>query len=147
MSVKITYYSPEKLYPIDDAHPEEVEYVVTSDISGDEIDEDEIWLVDGDVCSEEEMLNYFFNEYVEKVEDEKEYQKAKEWLIKYIDYKEEDFEEHPVILKINVPWEHGPFQYAVERDFSPIGDNYIPDDFKQVDVEDLLDLYDNREWW
>lgn len=146
MGIKVTYYSPEVLYPIDDAHPEEIDYVVTSDISGDEIDDDEIWLVDGDVCSKEEMLNYFFDEYVEEVTDEKEYQKGKEWILKnFIGYTEEDFKTHPVILKINVPWEHGPFQYALEDNFNPIGDDFIPDDFRNVDAEDLLDLYDDEE--
>lgn len=138
MGLKITYYSPAVLYPIDDAHPEEVDYVVTSDLSGDEIDDDEIWEVDGDICSEEEMLNIFYDEYVSEIKDEEEYQKGKQWLIKNYSYEEKDFEEHPTMLKINVPYRNDDCQYALEDDFNPVvDDDYLPKDFKQVDVDDL----------
>lgn len=138
MGLKITYYSPAVLYPIDDAHPEEVEYIVTSDISGDEIDDDDIWEVDGDICSREEMLDIFYDQYVSKVTDEEEYQLAKEWLINTYSYKEDDFKDHPTILCIDIPFDnHQDHQYALEDDFDPVGDDYLPDDFKQVDVDDL----------
>lgn len=138
MGLKITYYSPAVLYPIDDAHPEEIDYVVISDISGDEIDDDDIWEVDGEICSREEMLDIFYDQYVSEVTDEEEYQKGKQWLIENFSYEEKDFEEHPTMLKIDVPYgKNDDYQYALEDDFDPVGDDYLPDDFKQVDVDDL----------
>ena len=138
MGLKITYYSPAVLYPIDAAHPEEVEYVVTSDISGNEIDDDDIWEVDGEICSEKEMLDIFYDYYVSEVTDEEEYQKGKEFLIKNFSYEEKDFEEHPTMLKIDVPYgKNDDYQYALEDDFDPIGNDYLPDDFRHLDVNDL----------
>ena len=138
MGLKITYYSPAVLYPIDDAHPEEIDYVVISDISGDEIDDDDIWEVDGEICSREEMLDIFYDQYVSEVTDEEEYQKGKQWLIENFSYEEKDFEEHPTMLKIDVSYgKNDDYQYALEDDFDPVGVDYLPDDFKQVDVDDL----------
>ena len=138
MGLKINYYSPATLYPIDNAHPEEFDYVVTSDLSGDEIDDDEIWEVDGEICSEKEMLDIFYDSYVSEVTDEEEYQKGKEWLIREFSYEEQDFEEHPTMLKIDVPYgRKDDCQYALEKDFDPIGNDYLPDDFRHLDVSDL----------
>ena len=138
MGLKITNYSPAVLYPIDDAHPEEIDYVVISDISGDEIDDDDIWEVDGDICYREEMLDIFYDNYVSEVTDEEEYQKGKEWLIRECSYEEQDFEEHPIMLKIDVSYgKNDDCQYALKDDFDPVGDDYLPDDFRQVDVDDL----------
>lgn len=138
MGLKIINYSPAVLYPIDDAHPEEFDYVVISDISGDEINDDEIWEVDGEICSEKEMLDIFYDSYVSEVTDEEEYQKGKEWLIREVSYEEQDFEKHPTMLKIDVPYgRNDDCQYALENDFDPIGDDYLPDDFRHLDVNDL----------
>ena len=138
MGLKITYYSPAVLYPIDDAHPEEIDYVVISDISGDEIADGDIWEVDGQICSEKEMLDIFYDQYVSKVTDEEEYQKGKEWIIREFHYEEQDFEEHPTILKIDIPYgKNDDYQYALENDFDPIGNDYLPDDFRHLDVSDL----------
>ena len=138
MGLKIINYSPAVLYPIDSAHPEEFDYVVISDLSGDEIDDDEIWEVDGEICSEKEMLDIFYDSYVSEVTDEEEYQKGKEWLIRELSYEEQDFEEHPTMLKIDVPYgRNNDYQYALEKDFDPIGNDYLPDDFRHLDVNDL----------
>lgn len=125
MSVKIPCYSPKKV--------------------------NEVWLVDGEICYEKEMLDIFYDNYVSEVTDEEEYQKGKQWLIKNFSYEEKDFEEHPTMLKIDVLYgRNDDCQYALENDFDPIGNDYLPDDFKQVDVEDLLYLYDldldDMEW-
>ena len=134
-------YSPEVLYPIDDAHPEEVGYdiEVDSDISGKDITGKEIWELDDEtICSKEEMLDIFYDSYVSKVTNEEEYQKGKEWLIREFLYEEQDFEEHPTMLKIDVPYERDDdCQYALENDFDPIDNNYLPDDWRELDEADL----------
>lgn len=135
MGLKITHYSPAMLYPIDNAHPDETEYGVFSDISGDEINEDEIWEVDGDICSEEEMLDIFYDSYVSEVEDEEEYQKGKQLLIGSHKYQEKDFDNHPNMLKVYNADDD--YDYVLEDDFSPIMDGYLPDDFKHLDISDL----------
>ena len=145
MPVYITnyYYSPAKLYPVDDAHPEECDYdlEVISDLSDKDITNETIWQIDdGDICSEEEMLEYFNKEYVSDVIDESEYQKGKEWLIKVFDYEEKDFENHPPMLKINVSYLEDTCQYALKENFDPIGDEYLPDDWRELDAEELSEI-------
>ena len=142
--IKNYSYSPAKLYPIDNAHPEEYDYdiEVISDLTGDDITGEAIWLIDDeDVCSEEEMLDYFNSKYVSDVDNENEYQKGKEWLIKVFDYEEKDFENHPPMLKINVPYgRNNDYQYALENDFDPIGNDYLPDDWRELDAEELSEI-------
>ena len=120
-----------------DLGPELYDYKVYSDISDDEIDEDEIWKVDGQICSEEEMLGIFFDEYVSEVNNEDDYQKGKEWLIKVVGKKEEDFKNHPIMLKIDVPYGTDECQYALTADFDPVNDEYLPKDFVHLEVSDL----------
>lgn len=133
-------YSPAILYPIDNARPEESDYdiEVISDLSGEDITGETIWLIDDeDVCSEEEMLEYFNDKYVSEVIDESEYQKGKEWLFKTFDYEEKDFENHPQMLKIKVPYGKDECQYALEDDFDPIEGDYLPPKWKELDEDDL----------
>ena len=141
--IKNYSYSPAKLYPVEDAHPEECDYdlEVVSDLSGDDITNDNIWEIDdGDICSEEEMLEYFNREYVSDVADEKEYQRGKAWMIKVLDYGEKDFENNPLMLKINVPYLEYECQYALKDNFDPIGNDYLPDNWRELDAEELSEI-------
>lgn len=142
--IKNYSYSPAKLYPVDDAHPEEYDYdlEVISDLSGKDITNETIWQIDdGDICSEEEMLEYFNDEYVSDVNDEGEYQKGKEWMLEvFLGYEEKDFENHPSMLKINVPYGKSDCQYALEDDFDPIRDEYLPQDWKELDDDELSEI-------
>lgn len=137
MGLHIFNYTPATLYPVDMAEPADSDYEVISDISGDDITDQDLWMVDGDVCSEEEMLEIFYKDYVSEVQDEDEYQRGKDWLIRVLRYKEEDFQGHPTMLKIDVPYEEDSCQYALEDDFDPIGNDYLPDDYRAVDISDL----------
>lgn len=137
MGLRIISYTPATLYPVDMAEPEDSEYVVISDISGKDITDEDLWMVDGEVCSEEEMLEIFYKDYVSEVQDEDEYQQGKSWLISVIGYKESDFQGHPAMLKIDVPYGDSSCQYALRDDFDPVGDNYLPDNYEEVDVSDL----------
>lgn len=139
MGLRITSYSPAVLYPIDNASPEEIEYVVISDISGDDITDEDLWKVDGDVCSEDEMLELFNDSYVSKVEDGDEYEKAKRYLIDERGCDEDMFKDHPDLLRIDVPdmvagWD---CMYAFAEDFDPIEDDYLPNDFHRTDIDHL----------
>ena len=137
------YYSPAVLYPIDDAHPEECDYdlEVISDLSDKDITNKNIWQIDdNDICSEEEMLEYFNNKYVSDVTDEEEYQKGKEWIIRELHYEEQDFENHPQMIKISIPYSEYKFQYAFKDNFDPIGDGYLPNDWRELDEEELSEI-------
>ena len=154
MSVKVINYdyTPARLYPVDDAHPEEVDYdiEVESDISGDDITGEEIWEIDDNlICSKDEMLEYFNEEYVSPVETEEEYIEAKKHLIEEEGYKEEDFNNNPKLLRIDYGDE---VRYAFEENFDPIEDHYLPDDWCELDDSDLeeiafdgFDPYDDGE--
>ena len=72
MGLRITGYTSAVLYPIDNASPEEIEYAVISDISGDDITDENLWKVGRDICSEGEMVELFNDRYVSKVENEDE---------------------------------------------------------------------------
>ena len=137
MGLRIINYTPATLYPVDMAAPEEIEYEVISDISGDDITDQDLWMVDGDVCSEEEMLEIFYKEHVSEVQDEDEYQQGKGWLIRVLGYKEDDFQGHPAMLKIDVPYEDSSCQYALRDDFDPVWSDCLPDTYRAVDVSDL----------
>lgn len=133
-------YSPAILYPIDNARPAEYDYdiEVISDLTGKDITNEVIWLIDdGDVCSEEEMLEHFNDEYVSDVNDENEYQKGKEWMIEVLGYEEEDFENRPPMLKINVPYEKSDCQYDLKDNFDPIESDCLPQNWRQLDDDDL----------
>lgn len=139
MGLRITGYTSAVLYPIDDASPEEIEYAVISDLSGDDITDENLWKVGRDVCSEGEMVELFNDRYVSKVENEDEYEKAKRYLIDERGCKEDMFKDHPDLLRVDVPdtragWD---CMYAFAEDFDPVGDDYLPDDFEPVDIEDL----------
>lgn len=141
--IKNYSYSPAKLYPVDDAHPEECDYdlEVISDLSGKDITNKTVWQIDnGDICSEEEMLEYFNNEYVSEIVDEREYQKGKKWIIEFFGYTEKDFENHPTILKINVPCFESSCQYALETIFDPIGYEFLPEDWEELDDDKLAEI-------
>lgn len=143
MGLKITSYTPAKLYPIDSAHPAESEFVVTSDWSGDDITDGPIWNVGGDIVSQDEMLDAFFDDYITvlKPGDEK-YEKAKAWLKDTYGWDEEDFDDQPNIYEID----YGDTQeYCLEDDYDPIGDELIPDDWYEVDPDDLEPEEDDNE--
>lgn len=142
MPVRVTNYSytPARLYPIDDAYPEEVDYdiEVESDISGKDITGEDIWEIDDkQVCSEDEMLEYFNEEFVSPVENEEDYLEAKKYLIEERGYKEEDFKNSPELLKIDYGDEVG---YAFKEGFDPIGDDYLPQDWCKLDESDLEEI-------
>ena len=139
MGLRITSYTPAVLYPVDDACPEEIECEVISDISGEDITNEELWMVDGDICSEEEMLELFNNDYVSEVTDEREYEKAKRYLIEQGGCTEDMFKDHPDLLRIDVPHRQTAWNcmYAFAEDFDPIGDDYLPDGYRAVDIADL----------
>ena len=138
MGLKITNYSPAKLYPIDDAHPEEYDVVVYSDISGDDITGEELWIYHNQVCSEEEMIDAFKEDYVSYV-DEEEYDEAKQFMIDNFDYKEEDFLSHPTLVKVEAP-DGSDFEYVYELE-SYLNKNiteFIDKDYiYSVDIDDL----------
>ena len=142
MSVKVVNYSytPARLYPIDDAYPEEVDYdiEVESDISGKDITGEDIWEIDDNqICSEDEMLEYFNEEFVSPVENEEDYLEAKKYLIEEEGYKEEDFKDSPELLKIDYGDE---VRYAFKEGFDPIEDYYLPDDWRKLDDSDLEEI-------
>lgn len=142
MPVRVTNYSytPARLYPIDDAYPEEVDYdiEVESDISGKDITIEEIWEIDDkQVCSEDEMLEYFNEEFVSPVENEEDYLEAKKYLIEEEGYKEEDFKNSPELLKIDYGDE---VRYAFKEGFDPIEDYYLPEDWRKLDDSDLEEI-------
>ena len=156
MAVKVVNYSytPARLYPVDDAYPEEVDYdlEVESDLSGKDITGEEIWQIDyNQLCSKDEMLEYFNEECVSPVETEEEYLEAKKYLIEEEGYKEEDFNNNPKLLRIDYSDET---RYAFEENFDPIegeGD-YLPADWCELDNSDLeeiafddFDPYDDSE--
>lgn len=142
MSVKVVNYSytPARLYPIDDAYPEEVDYdiEVESDISGKDITGEDIWEIDDNqICSEDEMLEYFNEEFVSPVENEEDYLEAKKYLIEEEGYKEEDFKDSPKLLRIDYGDE---VRYAFKEGFDPIEDYYLPDDWRKLDDSDLEEI-------
>ena len=138
MGLRIKRYIPAKLYPVDDAYPEEVDYIVISDISGDDITDKDLYLVDGQVCSKDEMLEIFCDEYVSEITDEKEYQEVKDFLINFLDYNESDFDKHPKIIKINMPFDRDhDYCYELADDLKYSIRDYLPDDFYHVDIWDL----------
>ena len=142
MSVKVVNYSytPARLYPIDDAYPEEVDYdiEVESDISGKDITGEDIWEIDDNqICSEEEMLEYFNEEFVSPVENEEDYLEAKKYLIEEEGYKEEDFKDSSKLLRIDYGDE---VRYAFKEGFDPIEDYYLPDDWRKLDDSDLEEI-------
>ena len=149
MGLRIISYTPATLYPVDMAEPADCEYVVISDISGKDITDQDLWLVDGGVCSEDEMLEVFYKDYVSEVQDEEEYQRGKSWLIRVLGYTGEDFQGDPIMLKIDVPYEYDDedddCQYALRDDFDPIENDYLPDDYTAVDVSDLVPEEDDYE--
>ena len=144
-------YTPAKLDPVDDAYPEEVDYEVEiiSDISGDDItNEDSFYeLDDGSICSEKEMLEIYFNDFVSKVETEEEYQKGKKFLIEELGYSEDDFKDHPSLLRIDGIEKHP--LYAFEENFNPDDYDYLPNGWCHKYYEDLeeqaLEEYDPRQ--
>ena len=151
-------YTPAKLYPTDEAYPEEVDYdiEVESDISGKDITGEDVWEIeDKKLCSESEMLDYFNKEFVSPVENEEDYLEAKKYLIEERGYKEEDFKNSPKLLKID--YYDDVVRYAFKDDFDPIGDYYLPEDWCKLDEYDLEDIafdsfdpdsseYDDREY-
>lgn len=76
------------------------ENVLISDISKKQLDDTEVWTIDGLECSRSEMIEYFKEHYTKIVEDEETYQKGKEFLKKFYDYEEKDFKEHPTMYRV-----------------------------------------------
>lgn len=120
-------------------------YDVRSDISNKPLDEDEdeFWIIDDLICSKEEMIEYFKENYTWKVEDEEEYKQAKKFLIEFYDYKEEDFKNHPCLYKVNKAvcssdFGLGVIPFMTEKMFK----NGDLNDFLGANISGPLDLYD-----
>lgn len=144
MGVKILAYDPANY-----REPENYDIVVYSDISGEEINEDDVWSTDDGLCSREEMIDLFYNDFVKyKVEDEKEYEEAKKCLIEDIEADPDTFNNHPTIFKLNDDFNHNPCIYILEEDLhSDFLEAYLPRDWEQVDPYQLdpVDEYDPRD--
>lgn len=76
------------------------ENVLISDISKKQLDDTEVWTIDGFECSREEMIKYFKEHYTKVVEDEETYQKGKEFIKKFYDFEEQDFKDHPTMYRV-----------------------------------------------
>lgn len=76
------------------------ENVLISDLSKQQLDDTEVWTIDGLECSRDEMIEYFKEHYTKIVEDEETYQKGKEFIKKFYDYEEQDFKEHPTMYRV-----------------------------------------------
>ena len=130
MGLKLKYHSSAVLYPIDLAHPEESEYEVISDITGDDITGEELWDVDGNICSRDEMLYIFYRDYVTEIKDKDEYEKAKNYLKTEFGWTDDMFGKNK-LLKIK----QGDGYTYDDDDFDIY--EYLPDDWCQVDESDL----------
>ena len=130
MGLKITHYSPAVLYPIDYAHPEEYEYEVISDITGEDITGEELWSVNHYICSRDEMLDIFYRDYVTEVTDEEEKEKARNYLKTEYGWTDDMFGKNK-LLKIKQGYD---YSYD-DEDFDV--DEYLPDDWYPVDESDL----------
>lgn len=152
MGLKIINYSPEKLYPIDEAHPEEYDVVVYSDISGDDITEEELWVYYGKVCSREEMEEAFYEDYVSYVEED-DYDEAKQFMINNRGYEEKDFLNHPTIVKVANFNDDDNAEFEDIYEFEDYLNNNITefvdsDDVYEISINDLTpeeDSYDSSD--
>lgn len=77
------------------------ENVLISDLSKKQLDDTEVWTIDGFECSREEMIEYFKEKYTHIVDDEDLYKQGKEFLKKFYDYTEQDFNYHLRIYMVN----------------------------------------------
>lgn len=146
MGVNVVNYSYKRarLYPIDDAYPEEIDYdiEVESDISGDDITGEDIWeLDDGTICSQKEMIEMFFEDFVTDVSEE-EYEEAKHAFIKDFSIDslaaEDMFADHPKMIKVDL--DDGEIHYFLKDSFDPIEDDMLPKDWRLLDQSDLEEI-------
>lgn len=91
MGVKVISYSPAVLYPVDFAHPEEMEIEVVSDYSGKIITDKYVWIdKDGEIYTKEEALATLNKKEVTDVRDlDSEPSLIKEFLeegVKFVKY-------------------------------------------------------------
>lgn len=77
------------------------ENVLISDISQEQLDDTTVWTIDGLECSRSEMIEYFKEHYTKLVKDDKTYEKGKEFLKKFYDYNEKDFENHSLMYEVD----------------------------------------------
>lgn len=141
MGLVISDYSKAVLYPTDSAQPEECNCEVYSDISGRRIPEEDIWAIkEGNnwcICTEDEMLEDFYQNYVCDV-GEKEYDRAKRTLIEENGYSEEDFVNHPALIKVDCSYsDEDPYEYFFKDGFDPISEDCLPNCYRKMDIDDL----------
>ena len=129
-----------RLYPIDDSHPDWSDDVVYSDLSGEEITDKELWeLSDGEICSEEEMIEAFYEYCLTEVKEE-DYEFAKMEMISDGSHTEEDFKGHPTIY-----WNEDHEIYVLLEDVKGKEKDLIPEDWHPVLIDDLdYDDYDDE---
>lgn len=135
MGVKISAYEPATYW-----EPASCERVAYSDVSGEELNEDDIWYTDEwGICSREEMVEIFCENFVwYTIENEEEYEKAKQCLIDDDVADPEDFNDHPDILKLIDDFDHKPCKYMLKKWLNTSDlDCYLPEDYQQVDIDDL----------
>lgn len=77
------------------------ENVLISDISKEQLDDTEVWTIDGKECSRSEMIKYFKVHYTCAVDDGIMYHEGKEFLKKFYGYEEKYFKNFPIIYRLS----------------------------------------------
>lgn len=127
MGARTTYYDPGRMYMPngDPGYPPEWEGEITSDISGDVIEDwDNIWQnPDGNICSYSEALEGFLDDYATELTDPKDIETAKKYIEDELGYTSEEINKMKTFYRIEI---HGKITY---------------------ESESTLDLNDYDDWW